>query len=303
MNKRIIPFIIMLFTPLLSVAQGSTAIGSYTEQDILLTGIATLLGFIIIATGGLAYSIFNLLKILRQQKAAEAGVAEEVTKESFWTRINTRWNDAVPLDREEEVLTDHEYDGIHELDNNLPPWWKAMFYATIVFAVGYLMAVHMFGWIPTQAEAYEAEVVDAELARAAYMANRENTIDEATVELAMDDVSLTEGMQLYKANCMPCHALDGGGGVGPNLTDKFWIHGGSLVDVFKTIKYGVPSKGMISWENNLTPKQMQNVASYVLSLQGTTPANPKEPEGDLYEEEPEEIKDIDSTAVEVAVVE
>lgn len=301
MNKRVIILLFTLLLPAMGHAQ-TEATGAYTMEEMLLAGIILLLGFIIIASAGLVYSIFSLLKILKGQK--EAGAAEVAEEKSFWVRFNTKFNDAVPIEREEEVLTDHEYDGIHELDNNLPPWWKAMFYATIVFGVAYLTAVHLMGWIPTQEEAYRQEVADAELAIAAYNKTRENAIDEASVQLAMDDISLAEGTQLYKANCMPCHAVDGGGGVGPNLTDKFWIHGGDIVDVFKTIKYGVPSKGMISWEDKMTPKQMQNVASYVLSLQGTTPANPKEPQGDLYEpEEPEEIKDIDSTAVEVVMLE
>ncbi|MGB3180196.1 MAG: cbb3-type cytochrome c oxidase N-terminal domain-containing protein [Cyclobacteriaceae bacterium] len=299
MNKRIIILLFMQLIPALGMAQAETAV-AYTTEEILLLGIVVLLSFIILASVGLVYSIFSLLKVLKGQKDAEATeAAEEV---GFWTRINTKFNDAVPLEREEEVLTDHEYDGIHELDNNLPPWWKAMFYATIVFAVGYLAAVHLMGWIPTQEEAYRQEVADAELAIAAYNKTRENSIDEASVQLVMDDVSLTEGTQLYKANCMPCHAIDGGGGVGPNLTDKFWIHGGGIVDVFKTIKYGVPSKGMISWEDKMTPKQMQNVASYVLSLQGTTPANPKEPQGDLYEPKDEEVEKTDSAEVEVAMM-
>lgn len=301
MSKRIIVTLLVLM-PLAASAQ--TAEGSgYTEQELLMIGIITMLVFVIFASIGLVYSIFTLTRFLRESKEGVVEVAAEEDK-GFWTKFNTKWNDAVPLEREEEVLTDHEYDGIHELDNNLPPWWKAMFYATIVFAVVYLFAVHGAGWIPTQAEAYQAEVADAELAIAAYMATRTNLIDETNVEIATDEVSLTEGTNLFKANCVACHGIDGGGGIGPNLTDEFWIHGGSLVDVFKTIKYGVPQNGMISWEDQMTAEQMKNVASYVMTLKGTTPANPKEPQGELYEEEDapaveDSSEEVDSAAVAV----
>ena len=124
----------------------------------------------------------------------------------------------------------------------------------------------------------------------AYQAGLALSIDETNVEVATDASALAEGQQIFTAQCSACHANDGGGGVGPNLTDQYWIHGGDIKDLFSTIKYGVPQKGMISWQSQLTPAQMQNVASYILTMQGTTPANPKEPQGDLYEpaEEPAE---------------
>ncbi|MFA0964899.1 cbb3-type cytochrome c oxidase N-terminal domain-containing protein [Roseivirga sp. BDSF3-8] len=276
-------------SPLAAFAQASGAAG-YSEQDLMLYGIIGLLALLILATAGLVYSVFSLMKFLKDPEGALAESEAEET--SFWQRFNTKFNDAVPLEREEEVLTDHEYDGIHELDNNLPPWWKYMFYATIVFAVGYLASFHMFGLMDSQAEAFEVEMLEAELSRKAYLASAANLIDETNVALMTDEAGLEAGKTLYLQHCMPCHAKDGGGGVGPNLTDPYWLHGGTIHDVFSTVKYGVQEKGMISWESILTPQQMQEVSSYVISLQGTEPANPKEPQGKMVAPvEPETVTD------------
>lgn len=201
--------------------------------------------------------------------------------------------DAIPLDREHEVMTDHEYDGIRELDNNLPPWWVWMFYATIVFAFVYLIYYHVLPYGQTQEEEYIAEVEQAEADRQAYLAQAKNLVDENTVAYLGDVADLNAGKAIYMELCQVCHAGDGGGGVGPNFTDEYWLHGGSIQSIFKTVKYGVPSKGMISWESQLRPVQMAQVASYIQSLGGTTPAAPKEPQGEKYipEDNSEPVED------------
>jgi cytochrome c oxidase cbb3-type subunit 3 len=104
------------------------------------------------------------------------------------------------------------------------------------------------------------------------------------VKLKTDEKSLTAGTTLYKEKCAVCHGDNGEGKVGPNLTDDYWIHGGSINDIFKTIKYGVPAKGMISWQNSLNGQQMEDLASFIKSIKGTKPANPKEAQGDLFVE-------------------
>lgn len=203
--------------------------------------------------------------------------------------------DAVPVDQEDEVMLDHEYDGIRELDNNLPPWWVWMFWATIIFSVVYLAWYHLLPYGMSQTEEYHAELKRAEADKAAYLATQEKPVDENTVEMLTDPAALQAGKDIYVANCQACHAPDGGGGVGPNLTDEYWLHGGSINDIFSVIKYGVPQKGMISWESQLRPEEIAQVASYIKNFQGTTPLDPKEPQGEIWEPQSEEEPPVDAS--------
>ncbi len=179
-----------------------------------------------------------------------------------------------------EDLLDHNYDGIMELDNDLPPWWLYMFYGTIVAAIIYLVAFFGMGKFD-QIEELNAEYALAEEQIAKYKEANGPGIDESSVVLAIDAAQLEDGKAIYTKNCVACHAANGGGGVGPNFTDDAWIHGSSINDVFKIIKYGVPEKGMIPWESQLNPEQMQNVASYILSeFKGKSVEGGKAPQGD-----------------------
>ena len=227
----------------------------------------------------------------------------EADEPGFVEKLLQKLQDSKPIEQEKDIDLDHDYDGIRELDNNLPPWWLYGFYITIIFAVVYLLRYHVFNSAPLQIEEYEIEMAQAEEAKEAYLKTAANLVDENSVVLLADGPSLDAGASIYKANCAVCHANDGGGGVGPNLTDKYWIHGGDIKAVFSTVKYGVPAKGMISWKDQLNPSQMQNVASYILSLQGTTPANPKDAEGELFEapEETTSAEESEETEVEEAV--
>ncbi len=190
---------------------------------------------------------------------------------------------AVPIENEESILTDHEYDGIRELDNNLPTWWKYMFYATIVFSFAYIYYFHFSGTNLSQAAEYEQEVAQAEKDIEEYRKTVANSIDESNVTLLADAKGLENGKKVFLQSCAACHGTAGEGGVGPNLTDEYWLHGGDIKSIFKTIKYGVPQKGMISWKAQLTPVIMQEVASFITTLKGTNPANGKAPQGDKYE--------------------
>ncbi len=184
------------------------------------------------------------------------------------------------FDDEKDLLLDHEYDGIQELNNKLPPWWVGLFYATIAFAIIYPFAFH-----ENHEDMYKAEMAAADAEVKAYQEAHGGAVTEETVELLKDEADLAAGKDLFVKNCVACHLADGGGLVGPNLTDKYWLHGGGIHNVFKTIKYGVPDKGMVSWKASMTPKEIQQVASYILvKLQGTTPAKPKEPQGEEYVE-------------------
>lgn len=176
---------------------------------------------------------------------------------------------------------DHEFDGIRELDNRIPPWFTTLFLGTIVFAVVYMLDYHVFGSSPLMAGEYEAEVAAADVQRRVFLA-AEGAIDENTLTALTDADALKRGGDEYRKYCVSCHGNGGEGIVGPNLTDRYWIHGGGVRDVYTVIKMGVPAKGMISWQLVFTPKQMQEIASYVLSLQGTSPVNGKKAEGVLY---------------------
>ncbi|HSG68620.1 MAG TPA: cbb3-type cytochrome c oxidase N-terminal domain-containing protein [Bacteroidales bacterium] len=181
----------------------------------------------------------------------------------------------------DKLFADHDYDGIKELDNKLPKWWLWLFYITIVFSAIYVLRYHVTGWGPLQQEEYEMEMAEA---RVTFSSNESSgSIDASTVTLLTDDASLLAGKEIYDKSCSVCHLPQGQGLVGPNLTDDYWIHGCSIGDIFNIIVVGVPEKGMISWESQLTSTQIQQVSSYILTLKGTNPPNPKEPQGEICE--------------------
>jgi cytochrome c oxidase cbb3-type subunit 3 len=222
----------------------------------------------------------------KKQKAAAAGKEYVASEEkTWWSKIMNKASDAVPLEKEETILLDHNYDGIKELDNHLPPWWKWLFYFTIVWGMVYLLVYHVFDAQPLMIEEYDIAMEDAHIAKQAMMALAGNNIDENNVEFSEAADVLANGKAIYDRECVACHAPEGQGLIGPNLTDNYWIHGGSIQNVFSTVKYGVPQKGMISWQSKLTPSDMRDVSSYILTFVGTTPQNPPPPkaaEGELY---------------------
>lgn len=186
---------------------------------------------------------------------------------------------AVPVDREHEIMMDHEYDGIRELDNNMPTWWKWMFYATIVFSVVYYY-YYQFGSGETQIQEYEESMMIAE----ADMKLNGSKVDENSATVLADATSIEGGKIIYMENCAACHGKLGEGGVGPNFADEYWLHGGDIKSVFKSIKYGIPEKGMIPWQAQLSPVQIQQVSSFVLTFKGSNPPNGKAPQGELLAE-------------------
>jgi cytochrome c oxidase cbb3-type subunit 3 len=237
---------------------------------------------------GAVFALFSLLNVMikvQQLKIYEKeGLdsyleAAKKPTESWWSRQYKKWTDAVPIEKEKDVLLDHNYDGIRELDNSLPPWWVAMFYLSIGFAVVYFSYYHILDYGPSSAEEYEMEQEKAQEQVQAYLATQANLVDETNAELLTDEQSLAMGKSIYDVNCVSCHGAQGEGGIGPNFADKYWIHGGDVKDLFRTIKYGVPEKGMISWKSQLRASDMHRVASYILSMQGTNPPNQKEPQG------------------------
>lgn len=207
--------------------------------------------------------------------------AQEGLFESMWKGFEKKYVNAhkVAIEDEEQIMLDHDYDGIKELDNFMPPWLQWIFFGTIIFAVAYSVMIFSTGDIKYQKEEYEESIAQAEKDKEAYLAKQANSIDENTVKIVKDKPALLAGKTVFDQNCKTCHGAVGEGGAGPNLTDKFWIHGGKVNDIFKTIKYGVPGKPMPEWQKKLKPIDIQNVSGYILSLQGTNPANAKEAQG------------------------
>lgn len=230
------------------------------------------LGFAILVLLAALYILFALLNHINQAAA----------EKPLFERMISSLTDTVPVEDEAVILTDHVYDGIRELDNNLPPWWKYLFYATIVYSFVYIYYYHFSDSKQLQAQEYEQELLTAEQDKLEYMKHAANSIDETNVSLADAD-GIAKGKALFASNCTACHGKAAEGGVGPNLTDDYWLHGGALPDVFKTIKYGVPQKGMIAWQAQMSPLNLQQLSSYIMTLKGTNPANAKAAQGDKYE--------------------
>lgn len=179
----------------------------------------------------------------------------------------------------DKIMEGHEYDGIRELDNKLPKWWLGLFYVTIIISVVYFLRYHVLHSAPLQDEEYAIEMAEAD---EKYESDKTIELDASTVTVLTDAASLEAGKAIYDKNCAVCHLSKGEGLVGPNLTDEYWIHGGSIGDIYNIIVVGNPSKGMISWKDQLTPTEIQQVSSYIYNLEGTDPPNQKAPEGEIY---------------------
>lgn len=202
-----------------------------------------------------------------------------------WNHLDQKFfTKAIPLEEEADRLLDHDYDGIKELDNALPPWWKYGFIITIFIAVLYLFKYEIFHNGPNPTEEYNTEMTTSKEQVDAYLASMKNNVDEKSVIMS-DAAGVSAGQVLFAKTCVPCHGTKGEGGVGPNLTDDYWLHGGKVADLFKTIKYGYPDKGMQSWQTTYSPVEMQNLASYIKTLRGTNPPNGKAAQGDLFKDE------------------
>ncbi|MEP7229281.1 MAG: cbb3-type cytochrome c oxidase N-terminal domain-containing protein [Ginsengibacter sp.] len=199
----------------------------------------------------------------------------------WWKRFRKKLTRAVPVEKEEEVLLDHEYDGIRELDNALPPWWKFGFYITIAFSIAYLLYFHVLSYGQNPTQEYNTEMAKAKAKQEIYEANNKDKIDENNVPMA-DAAGLAIAKEIFTAKCFACHGAAGEGGAGPNLTDDYWLHKGSLNDIYHSIKVGYPDKGMQSWASVYTPKEISELASYVKNFHGTNPPNAKAPQGDIY---------------------
>jgi cytochrome c oxidase cbb3-type subunit 3 len=256
-----------------------TAIPGVSDTAFYMISGVILLEVLILFT--LLYNVRLVLSIHKKGKVTTEDAAKPAPaakpRFSWWEKIN-RFK---PVEQEVSLDLGHDYDGIRELDNRLPPWWLYGFYGCILFGCVYMWRYHVSHSAPLSVEEYTISVQKAELQKAAFLKNAANLVDENTVKQLTAASELAAGQKVFEATCFACHGKAGEGGVGPNLTDEYWLHGGSVQEVFKSIKYGWPDKGMKSWKDDFSPAQIAQITSYVRSLQGTHPANAKAPQGAL----------------------
>ncbi len=287
-TSKTIYTLIILILPILAMAEGKVKTNPYL--DWAYHNIFLVMGLMVLA--GVGITLWNamngIVEYQQRELLKEQGIDFEAPKAEdkvSWLKVmyDKAWS-LVPMDKEADIDLGHDYDGIRELDNRLPPWWVWTFYLTIFIGIGYLYVYHGSDIGLSQHEEYIAEMQKGEDQKAAFAARQKNSIDEKNLVEVTDPKQLEKAYGIYIANCAACHGAEGQGGVGQNLTDKYWVHGGSLSDVYQTIKNGVPEKGMIAWKTQMQPATILNLASYIRTLQGTNPPNPKAREGDFYEE-------------------
>lgn len=217
-----------------------------------------------------------------QKKQLEEASQLSFKDQDWYKKLMHRLTNNQPVENEAALLLHHDYDGIKELDNNLPPWWVYLFYGCIAFAIIYMVRYEVMGGDNQEME-FKKEMAQAKIDIEEYKKTAPDLMDENTVTRLMEPADIAEGKAIFLANCTACHRADAGGQVGPNLTDDHWLLGGGIKNVFHTITNGGrDGKGMIAWKTSLKPKQIQHVASYVLSLRGSNPKDPKAPDGEIW---------------------
>lgn len=300
MSKKSMIVILFLLSTVSSMAQGSTPSGSG-----IIGGIPSLLFYILVSiiileftvVMVLTWQIWRFLQVkMSHEPVTEAEIMEAKiiaeNKLNWWDRFNS----FKPLSKETDLDMGHEYDGIRELDNKLPPWWLYGFYITILAGVIYLYRFHIAHTGMSSEQEYITSVEAANKSKDAFLKKSGSSVDENTVVLITDPTQLSAGEANFATLCSVCHGKKGEGLVGPNLTDDYWIYGGGVKDIFKTIKYGT-NKGMQSWKENLSAEKIAQLTSYLKTLKGTNPPNAKAPDGTLYQETAEASPKADSSAV------
>jgi cytochrome c oxidase cbb3-type subunit 3 len=297
--------LILLSSVLSSIAQSqSTTIatelprinnyGGLSEMNFY--ALATVIGLELIVILFLSFMVKRAFRELTgQADAALATIRKPLKITALWNKMDKNWmTKAVPLEEEADILLDHDYDGIKELDNALPPWWKYGFYITIVIAVIYIFNFHVWGIGKNPEQEYAEEMMEGKRIEELYKAKTKDLVDENNVVIS-DAAGIETGKILYTQSCVACHGTKGEGGIGPNLTDEFWIHGGAMNNIYNTLKIGYPEKGMQSWQTMFSPVQLKNLASYVKSIKGTNPPNGKAPQGIIFSDEKKATTDSTST--------
>lgn len=275
-KKGTLSIVLFLMVSFSAFAQDKEPLRVLTGTDLILYILLGVLFFIAVLVIILLVNALSLMRKMSGESESNALFS------AYW------WNKfagmSIAIKDEQQILIEgHDYDGIQELDNRMPPWLQSLFIATIVIAIGY-SAYYFGGFGDMQITELEKDIAQAEVEKKAYMEKVGASMDENSVASLTDAAAIDQGKTIFQEKCSACHGPDGGGTVGPNLTDAYWLHGGGIKDLFKVIKYGVPEKGMISWEKQLSPTDIQKVASFVLSIKGSKPATPKEPQGELEED-------------------
>ncbi len=277
--KQLLILVILFFTP--KIVQASDAVSSST----FFWSVIIILIILVAALLAVMSMLFTLKNILGQDAKNQAIAAgtEIPESNSIWKNISkSLWNRA-SVEEEKDLVLDHDFDGIRELDNHLPPWWLYTFYGTIIWGVAYVLIYHVFESAPLQTEEYNNEIAAAEASLIAFKEkNPEKKVDLQNIIFSNDEAQITQGGKIFAGQCAICHRTDAGGLVGPNLTDKYWKHGGSAQNIFTVITNGVPNTGMIAWKSTFSPSQISDIIAYIHSLQGSNPENPKKPEGEIY---------------------
>lgn len=280
-------WLIMLMMVL--IAPGAFAQGGSADNSTLLIAVIIVGALALIVLLVSIYTLQVLNVVLRSEeakRAKEAGV-EPKEVEGLWQRFLKIANKRVDAKDEESIILDHDYDGIKELDNHLPPWWSYLFYVTIVFGIFYVIFYHVTDTLPLQEKEYEIEMAEAAAMaqmREAEAAASGTAFSEEDIELTTDPDVLASGAKIFGSQCVACHKADAGGMIGPNLTDDYWLHGGDIKSVYKTISEGVPGTTMIPWKSSMSGEDMAALANYIKSIRGTNPPDAKAPEGELVEE-------------------
>jgi cytochrome c oxidase cbb3-type subunit 3 len=233
--------------------------------------------FIILA---LLINIKFLLKAEKDKITSETETEEEkANKLTWWDKFNA----LRPVTEESSLDLGHDYDGIRELNNRLPGWWLYGFYGCILFAGVYLYRFHVSHTAPSSIQEYEQSVVRAESQLKEFIKKQGDAVDETNVKLLTGAEDLAAGKALFVKSCAACHLESGAGIVGPNLTDDYWLHGNDIKSMFKVVRYGI--NAMPAWQTQMSNKQIAQVSSYIKTLHGTNPPNPKAPQGTLMKEE------------------
>jgi len=253
-------------------------IGGLSVSTFYLMAIVIFLELFIILV--LLINVRFLLKVEKEKIATELS-PEKISKPriTWWSRFN-RFK---PVEQEADIDLGHDYDGIRELDNRLPPWWLYGFYVSIIFAAVYLWRFHVSHTAPSSQQEYEQSVQVAELKIQEYLKKKGDAVNENTVTVLTSADDISAGKKIFITSCSACHKEAGGGDVGPNLTDDYWLHGGDVKSIFKVVKYGI--NAMPQWQNAYSNKQLAQISSYIKSLRGTNPPNAKAPQGELYKED------------------
>lgn len=280
--KQLIMLAILFFAPSLAMAQDTTGIMQSSTFFWLIIAILVVLIGALLAVMSMLFTLKNVLdKDAKKQAVASGTEVPEST--SLWQNISKSLWDRASVEEEKDLVIDHDFDGIKELDNHLPPWWLYSFYATIIWGIAYVLIYHVFESAPLQIEEYNNELAAAEASLVAYREkNPEKKIDLANYVFSDDAAQIASGEKIFGGQCATCHKADGGGLAGPNLTDEFWKNGGSATDIYNVINDGIANTAMIAWGGTFSSSQISDIVAYVHTLQGTNPEGGLPPDGQKY---------------------